>query len=130
MTSVQSVSPVAGPTRARVTKGPGTLPNDHGQVWREYDVSPYTLRVSTTNRPEQAIVDWILRETGYEAWHGDPLGILSASGNTLRVYHTPDIQSIVADIVDRFVNSQAQAAAFGLRIVTVRNPNWRARRCG
>ena len=59
---------------ARVTKGPGTLPNDAGQEWREYDISPYTLRVTTTNRPEQAIVDWILRETGHEAWHGEPLG--------------------------------------------------------
>jgi hypothetical protein len=128
----QPVTPVrpvpgGGPTRARVSKGSGTLPNEHGQVWREYDISPYTLRVSTTNRPQQAVVDWILRETGYEAWHGVPLGILSANESTLRVYHTPEIQSIVADIVDRFVNSQAEAQAFGLRIVTVQNPNWRGR---
>ena len=45
---------------ARVTKGPGTLPNDAGQESRDYDISPYTLRVTSTNRPEQAIVDWIL----------------------------------------------------------------------
>jgi hypothetical protein len=114
-------------TRARVTKGSGTLPQDQGQVWREYDIRPYTLRVTTTARPEQAIVDWILRETGYEAWHSDPVGLLSANRETLRVYHTPEMHAIVAEIVDRFVNSSASAYAFTLRVATVRNPNWRAK---
>ena len=35
----------AAPSRAAVSKGSGTLPNDKGQVWREYDIRPYTLRV-------------------------------------------------------------------------------------
>jgi hypothetical protein len=117
----------AGPTRAAVSKGSGALPNDQGQVWREYDIRPYTLRVSSTARPEQAIVDWVLRETGYEAWHSNPVGLLSASREKLIVYHTPEMQAIVADIVDRFVNSSASAYAFTLRVATVRNPNWRAK---
>ena len=108
-----------------MTAGSGTLPNEQGQVWREYDISPYTARVTTTKRPEQAIVDWILRETGYEVWHTEPLGILSASPRTLRVYHTPQMQAVVADLVDRFVSSEAEARTFSLRIVTVDNPNWR-----
>jgi hypothetical protein len=103
------------------------LPNDYGQVWREYDISPYTARVTSTNKPEQAIVDWILRETGYETWHSEPLGILSADSRTLRVYHTPDMQTVVAEIVDRFVNSEAETQAFGLQIVTVGDPDWRAK---
>jgi hypothetical protein len=129
------VTPIAGNmtplspaiTHANVTKGTGALPQDKGQVWREYDIRPYTLRVTTTARPEQAIVDWILRETGYEAWHSDPVGLLSANRETLRVYHTPEMQAIVADIVDRFVNSSASAYAFTLRVATVGNPNWRAK---
>ena len=112
---------------AKVTVGKGTLPNDHGQLWREYDITPYTLRVTSTARPEQAIVDWILRETGYEAWHSEPLGILSATQRSLRVYHTPEMQETVADVVDRFVNSEADTQTFGLRVVTVDHPNWRAR---
>jgi hypothetical protein len=116
-----------GITRARVSKGSGALPNDHGQVWREYDITPYTSRVTTTERPEQAIVDWILRETGYEAWHSEPVGMLSANRNTLRVYHTPEMQAVVADIADRFVNTSASAYAFTLRVATVGNPNWRAK---
>jgi hypothetical protein len=124
-----SPAPASGPepTHARVSKGAGTLPNDQGQVWREYDITPYTNRISSTNRPEQTIVDWILRETGYEAWHSDPVGLLSANRQTLRVYHTPQMQAVVADIVDRFVNTQADNYAFSLRIATVGNPNWRAK---
>jgi len=114
-------------TRARVSKGSGALPNDQGQVWREYDIRPYTSRVLNTAKPEQAIVDWVLRETGYEAWHSEPVGLLSANHDVLRCYHTPEMQAIVADIVDRFVNSAAGAYAFTLRVATVRNPNWRAK---
>jgi hypothetical protein len=124
---LDAVGPTSSRPVAKVTKGTGTLPNDHGQVWREYDISPYTLRVTSTNRPEQAIVDWILRETGYESWHSEPLGLLSANKRTLRVYHTPEIQSIVQNIVDRFVSSEAETEAFGLRIITINNPNWRAK---
>jgi len=120
-------TPARHPTRARVTNGRAELPNDAGQVWREYDISPYTMRVTSTNRPEQAIIDWILRETGYEAWHSEPLGILSATKRKLTVYHTPEMQAIVADIVDRYVSSEAETHAFSLRIVTIGNPNWRSK---
>jgi hypothetical protein len=109
------------PTRARFTDGSPNLPRDHGQVMREYDIRPYTLRTTQTQHPEQQIVDWILRETGYEAWHSEPLGLLSANRETLRVYHTPEMQSLVADIVDRFVNTQGDNYAFSLRIATVTN---------
>ena len=110
-----------------MTKGPGTLPNDAGQEWRDYDISPYTLRVTSTNRPEQAIVDWILLDTGYETWHSEPVSLLSASRRTLHVYHTPQIQAVVADMVDRFVNSEAESHAFGLQVLTVGSPNWRTK---
>ena len=114
-------------SRAQVSKGSSSLPNDDGQVWREYDITPYTLRDQSSSHPEQAIVDWILRETGYEAWHSSPVALLSAERSTLRVYHTPQMQAIVAEIVDRFVNANAENHGFGIRIVTIRNPNWRTR---
>ncbi len=126
--SKSSPGQTAPPKRvAAVSTGTGTLPHEQGQIWREYDISPYTLRVASTNRPEQAIVDWVLRETGYEAWHSEPLAILSASRRTLRVYHTPEMQDVVADIVDRFVSSEAQTHTFSLRVITVNSPDWRSR---
>jgi hypothetical protein len=112
---------------ARVTPGPDGLPAEAGQEWRDYDISPYTTRVTSTNRPEQAILDWIMRETGYEAWHTQPLAFLSIDNRRLRVFHTPDMHAVVAELVDRFVNTEAESHAFGMRIITVGSPNWRAK---
>lgn len=128
----QNLDPVGAPSvdRARVSKGSGRLPNDAGQVWREYDIRPYTQRLAAEPKPQQRVVDWILRETGYEAWHGETVGILNSDRETLTVYHTPAMQAIVADIVDRFVNGRAAEQAFSMRIVTVRNPDWRVRALG
>ncbi|HUG68521.1 MAG TPA: hypothetical protein VMM76_12280, partial [Pirellulaceae bacterium] len=80
-----SVAPNAAPklepsglTITKVSDGNGILPRDHNQKWREYDIRPYTSRVTTTERPEQAVIDWILRETGTEVWFTEPFGILNA----------------------------------------------------
>lgn len=112
---------------AKITSGTGALPNQNGQVWREYDISPYTARVTSTNRPEQAIIDWILRETGYEAWHSSVVSVLSADAKSLRVYHIPEIQAIVADVVDRFLKSEGQSQSVNVRIVSIDSPSWRIR---
>ena len=111
---------------AHVSRGTGVLPNRHGQIWREYDIRAYTSRVTDSEKPEQAIVDWVLRETGTELWFSEPLGILSASRETLRVYHTLEIHQTVAGVVDRFLSPQTESHAFGLRLVTVGSPNWRS----
>lgn len=124
---IRPLTPLGQNSIARVTNGSGGLPNDAGQIWRDYDISPYTMRVTSTSRPEQAIVDWILLDTGYETWHSDPVGLLSANKRTLHVYHTPQIQAMVADMVDRFVNSEAETHAFGLQVLTVGSPNWRTK---
>ncbi len=111
---------------ARVRRGAGTLPNDQGQIWREYEISPYTSRRADVPEPEKAIVDWILRETGYEAWHGSTAALLSADSDVLRAYHTPEIQRIVAEVADRFVRRDAADETFSLRIVSLKRPDWRA----
>ena len=110
----------------RITKGSGTLPNEHGQVWREYDISPYTARVKDSEQPQRAITDWILRETGTDVWFAEPLGILNASTTTLRVYHTPEMHETVRGVVERFVNTGDEPHALGIRLITVSSPNWRA----
>ena len=105
----------------------GAMPSDAGQeLWR-YDISPYTARVTSTNRPEQAVRDWILRETGYEAWHSEPFSALSADRTALTVYATPQMQAIVQDMVDRFVNTEAESYAFSMRVITVPSPDWRVK---
>ncbi|MEX2187237.1 MAG: hypothetical protein WD875_10600 [Pirellulales bacterium] len=116
--------PQQAPVRSSILRD-GKLPSGQGQVWQEYDISPFTRRVTTTKRPEQMVVDWVLRDTGYEAWHSDVVSVLSADKDMLRVYHTPQMQRVVADMVDRFINPQQSNHAFGLRVVTIGSPNWR-----
>ncbi len=125
--------PPSGPDRLiRLTSGesmagPHTLPNTEGQVWKEYDIRRYTERHAAEDKPEQTIVDWILRETGTEMWFSEPLGLLSANRQKLSVYHTREIQQIVGALVDRFLRVETEAYVFGVRLVTVSNPNWRAK---
>jgi hypothetical protein len=118
------------PSLGSITKGTGVLPNDGGQVWREYNLTPYTSKLTSVEKPEQAVVDWVLRETGTEVWFGAPLGILSTDKNTLRVYHTPQIQESVKGIYDRFMATSAAPNRLSIRVVTVSNPNWRSRAVG
>ena len=111
---------------SQVTRSMDRLPNDAGQVWREYDISPYTSKIQSVNNPQQAILDWVLRETGNEMWFNEPLGILHATPSRLIVYHTPEIQTAVKNIVDRFVHTRGQLQSFNVNLVTIGNPNWRA----
>ena len=111
---------------SQVTRSMDRLPNDAGQVWREYDISPYTSKIQSVTNPQQAVLDWVLRETGTEMWFNQPLGILHATKSRLIVYHTPEIQSAVKAIVDRFVRTRGQLQSFNVNLVTVGNPNWRA----
>jgi hypothetical protein len=124
--TVRESAPSAA-TALRINKGTGVLPNDAGQVWREYDISPYTSRQADVERPEQGVIDWILRETGTAAWFGEPLGVLSAGPTTLRVYHTPEVQQKVQAIVERLVVGGAEEHVLTVRLVSVGSPNWRSR---
>ena len=117
-----------GPTApgiTRVTRSLDKLPNDAGQVWREYDITPYTSRLPESAKPQQAILDWILKETGSQMWFNEPLGVLSADRKRVVVYHTPEIHRVVKSIVDRFTRTRAQSQLFDINLVTVGNPSWR-----
>jgi hypothetical protein len=105
---------------------PQFLPYGDGQKWKEYDLSDYTSQLTDVPKPEQAIVDWILRETGTEIWFSEPLGFMSASRQTLRVYHVPAVQDRVQEVVARFVDNPSDQYVMGVRLITVSNPNWRA----
>lgn len=111
---------------AEATRSFNSLPNDAGQVWREYDIRPYTARIKTSDEPEKAILDWILLETGKEMWFRPPLGILNVSRDKLYVYHTPEIHKVIQPIVDRFVYRKGEVQSLEINMVTIGNPNWRA----
>jgi hypothetical protein len=126
LTLACAVGGVAGNAQSQ-DETPTALPNEHGQIWKEYDLRPYSQRLPNQQNPEQAIIDWVVRETGTEIWFAEPLGLLSANRNTLTVYHTPEIHAAVAEIVARFTRVETDKNVFGIRMVSVDSPNWRTK---
>lgn len=117
----------AGPRPVvRSQTGPTTLPSDQGQLWQEYDIRPYVTRIQGVEHPEQTIVDWILRETGTELWFRSPVGLLTAEPEKIRVFHTPEVQAKVADVVERFVRTDLNAYGVNVRLITLQSINWRS----
>ena len=105
----------------------GKLPNDAKQEYHVYDLKPYTGYLTNYDHPEQAIVDWVLRETGTDVWFTAPFGFMSADRDELSVYHTRDMQKMVYRVVDRFVAGDKYPQVINLKVMTVGNPNWRSR---
>ena len=124
---VTSMDSVLGDRIARISATLEKLPQDHGQMWREFDITPHTQerRLPTGGAlPEQAIIDWIVRKTGTHMWHTAPFGILSADSEKLCAYHTREVLLLIADVVDRFVCPQLWNEACTLRIVSTARPDW------
>jgi hypothetical protein len=126
---VRSKDSILGDRIARITADMEKIPQDQGQIWREYDITPYTKdrKFAADVKPEQTLIDWILRQTGVNTWHTAPFGILTADSEKLYVYHTKDIQLIVADIVDRFVSQQFAVDACSIRFISLAKPDWIAK---
>jgi hypothetical protein len=121
---------VLGDRIAKISATMERIPQDNGQIWREYDITPYTQGRKTPMGlpPEQVLIDWILRQTsGTVKWNAAPFGILTADSEKLYVYHTKEVQLIIADIVDRFVCTQLWNDACTLRIVSTARPDWMSR---
>ena len=110
----------------QVTAG-GQLPRGAGQEHRVYDLRPYTGYLTKMDRPEQAIIDWVLRETGSDVWFTQPFGFMNADRDSLSVYHTTEMHQVVAGVVDRFIAGQKDPQVMNLRVMTVGSPNWRSR---
>ena len=106
------------------------LPTANGQQWVEYDIRPFTQNLKNVERPQQVILDWIIRETGTDVWFNEPMGILNADRSTLSVYHNAEMQKRVAQVYEKFVNGLTEPQVFGLRLISIGNPNWRTKSTG
>ena len=130
--SLQGTGPSSTANRPVATgivrsNNPNELPTNAGQIYKTYDLRPYTGYLTQADRPHQAVIDWILRDTGTDMWFTEPFGFMNANRDALTVYHTPEIQAVVADVVDKFVAGTKDPQAVGLRVMTIGNPNWRTR---
>jgi hypothetical protein len=105
----------------------GALPQGNGQEHRVYDLRAYTGYLTKHDRPHQAVIDWIIRETGSDVWFTEPFGFLSADRDSLSVYHTPEMHNVVGGMVERFIAGEKDPQVMHLRVMTVGSPNWRSR---
>jgi hypothetical protein len=99
------------------------LPADAGQVWKAYDIGPF-VRVAGAGS-QKHVVDWVLQDTGYAAWHGGTVASLTADEAAVRVFHTPDMQARVEAIVARFTADAAAPHRFSVRVFGIGSPSWR-----
>ena len=102
-----------------------SLSATHGQVWRVHDISRYTARINNTKKPEMPILDWIFMETGFETWHSEIPAMLTVTPTEVRVFHTPEIQKKVADVVAKFISTDPNRHEFKIQLFTIGSPNWR-----
>lgn len=99
------------------------VPADSGQVWKTYDIAPFVAVAGSGS--ERHVVDWILQETGYAAWHGASPASLSAGPEKLACFHVPEMQYRVEEIVTRFVGEASSPHRFTVRVFGVASPAWR-----
>ena len=50
------------------TRSVAQLPAEAGQTFAVHDISPWVRQAGPGS--QKYIVDWVLQETGYAAWHG------------------------------------------------------------
>lgn len=109
----------------RVSGQTVNISSAHGQIWKQYDISRYTSRFPNMSRPESAVTDWILMETGFEVWHSEIPAMLNVTHDAVNVYHTPEIQVRVESVIQRFVNVEPMVHQFRVYVLTVNAPYWR-----
>ncbi|MDO5579537.1 MAG: hypothetical protein Q4G69_00230 [Planctomycetia bacterium] len=123
----QANKPFTGPVHLPFEKGLSVLPNKEGQIWISYDISSYTKNYPNVSNPQRTLLNWILLDTGPDFWHQEPFSVLTADRNRLYVYHTPQVQQYVSNVLDRFMDPKKKNEFFSIRILLVQTPDWRTR---
>lgn len=116
-----------GPKITQFSKGAVDLPQESGQFWCVYDLSPYLTANSTVKNPEKTILNWILQDTGTDFWHSEPFGAFSFSGGKLYVYHNAKVQQYVSNVLDRFLDVKHKTEVFTIRLILLESPDWRTK---
>jgi hypothetical protein len=83
---IASRDSVLGDRIAKISANLDRLPQNSGQMWREFDITPHTQgrKISAGSiPPEQMLTDWILRQTGTARWHTAPFSVLTADTEKL-----------------------------------------------
>ncbi len=103
------------------------LRSQEGFDWFVEDITEYTSlpHASSTERPEQALIEWIFRFTGSGVWFGEDLTVLSATPSQLRAFHNQEIREQVREVSRRFLDPWFHTLTMQVRVVLANDPNWR-----
>ena len=105
---------------------PANFPAQAGHQWKSWDIGRYTALAQDTKRePQAALIEWIFRRTGSSEWHGDKIAVLVANRAKLRAYQTPKVLEQVDEVVERFVDAEADVLKVRVRFVAAEGPRWR-----
>ncbi len=116
------------PDAARVAEQadpPANFGTEPGFAWRSYKIGGYTRLAKNQENPQKALIDWILKRTGFSAWHGDKIAALAASSTVLRAYNSPAILKQVDEIVERFTDSTADVLSVHVQFISAVDTRWR-----
>ena len=114
---------VLGCLASASTAAVAQIPAAAGQVWKTYDIAPFVQRAGEGS--QRFVVDWILQDTGYPAWHGAIPASLTADAEQLSCFHSPEMQARVEDVVARFVEDADAPHRFTVRVLGLDSPAWR-----
>lgn len=87
-------------------------------------ITAYTSRFHPSTQPEQAIREWLDRLLTGANWLGPELADIAVSSQSVKVYHTPQVQQEVAEIVGRFTNWSPGLFNCRVQLLNVESAKW------
>ena len=121
----EPAAPDTGPESTVQESVPANFPNQAGFQWQNFPIGDYTALDPSGTSPQTAIIDWIFRRTTPAPWHGDKIAVLCASRTQLRAYNSPKVLKQVAEVVERFTDSQADILSVRVRFIAAADSRWR-----
>ena len=114
-----------GPEAPKAETIPANFPSQAGFEWKTFPIANYTALDPTGASPQTAIIDWIFRRMSPAPWHGDKITVLCASRTQIRAYNSPKILRQVSDVVDQFVDAEADVLTVRVRFLAAADARWR-----
>ena len=121
----EPANPDTGPEATVPDSVPANFPNQAGFQWQNFPIGDYTALDPNATSPQTAIIDWIFRRTTPAPWHGDKIAVLCASRTQLRAYNSIKVLKQVAEVVERFTDSQADILSIRVRFIAAADSRWR-----
>jgi hypothetical protein len=98
-----------------------------GRQWVEIPISTYTSRFHASSNPEAGVKEWIDRMTANVDWSGPDTSSLTVSSQWVKVYHDPQVQDEVINLLGRFTNYSPGKFNCRITLVNVESAKWMRR---